>query len=753
LKTSISLNAVRVCFSLCLLAIIAFPALANDLAVKDPRIAIHAGFADEPKCGSCHAGQVAAFAKSNHAKAMAVATDETVRGDFNDMQFKHDDVVTNFSRRDSRFFVRTEGPDGKLADFEVKYTFAYEPLQQYLIDIGGGRLQALDIAWDTNKRQWFWLGEGSGAKHGSTYHWTGPFYRWNRTCIDCHSTDPKVNFEPESREYRSTYVATSIGCQSCHGGAAEHVEWQTSQKTMPDPGMPKIDATACFGCHSRRTKMLDGYGPGKAFLDHFSPELIDTDLYFLDGQIRDEVFEFGSFQQSKMAMAGVTCLDCHSPHEGTVKAVGNALCTQCHTEAPPERFAKYEPGGNFDGPAHTHHPEGSTGSQCVNCHMPQRTYMKVDPRRDHSMVVPRPDLSPTYGTPNACTTCHAGKTNLWAAETMDSWYGTGWRSRSTIAHAFAGAAPSDANSVEALRKLVADDTQTGFVKASAVTAMTRVAGQETVADVKAAAQSGDPLVRLGAAKAASELPQEQRLDAIGALLADRYGAVRVAAVTALGATPSLEFLGDNRRSFDIAVEDLRAYVQANADFAEVQSGYGLFLFGQQHAQDSEKALKQAIALDPGLSGARVNLAELYRATGQNERSEQTYAEAIAISPEQPELRYGHALALVRRRSLPEAIDELREAVRLAPGNSRYLTTLAIALDSSGRTDEAFALLGRADAEGTTDTNLLLTGIQFGLKLRRYPETLKLAETYARLQPDDVQIAELLRQLRMRGGRK
>jgi predicted CXXCH cytochrome family protein len=743
----------RIVLLVCSIASVPAIARAEHREADDPRIAIHEGFAEESKCGSCHADQVAAFAKSNHAKAMAAATEGTVRGDFNDVQFQRDGVQANFFRRDDRYFVRTEGADGKPADFKVTYTFGYEPLQQYLVDIGGGRLQALDIAWDTNKREWFSLGEGTAAKPGSTYHWTGPFYRWNRTCIDCHSTDPEVNFDPTTFEYKSTYVATSIGCQSCHGGAAEHVAWQTSQNTAPDPGMPRLDATACFGCHSRRVKMLDGFGPGKAFLDHFSPELIDTDLYFPDGQIRDEVFEYGSFQQSKMAMAGVTCLDCHSAHEGTVKPVGNALCTQCHTQAPPERFAQFKPGGNFDTPAHTHHPIGSTGSRCVNCHMPQRTYMKVDPRRDHSMVIPRPELSATYGTPNGCTSCHEGKTNAWAAETMDSWYGTGWRRRPTIAHAFAGAAKSDPASIAALRALVADDKQSGIVKASAIAAMTQVARQDVAPDVKAAAGSPDPLLRLGAAKAAADLPQEQRLETVGTLLGDRYGSVRVTAITALSATPSMEFLGDSRRSFNDAVKDLRAYVDANADFAEVQTSYGLFLFGQRRAQDSEKAFEQAIALDPALSGARANLAELYRATGRNQRSEETYAEAITIAPENADLRYGHALALVRRQALSEAIDELRVAVRLAPENTRYLTTLAIALDSSGGTQEAFTLLAQAEAGGATDASLLQTGIQFGLKLRRYPETLKLAETYARVQPEDAQIADLIRQLRFATGGK
>lgn len=719
--------------------------------MADPLIAVHDGFVDEKTCSSCHADQAAAFAKSHHAKAMTVADDKSVLGNFNNIQFDRDGVAASFFRRDDRFFVRTEGPDGKQADYEVKYTFAYEPLQQYLVDLGGGRLQALDIAWDTQKREWFWLGEGSAAKPGSTFHWTGPFYRWNRTCIDCHSTDPRTNFEPQSNEYNSSYVATSIGCQSCHGGGAKHIEWARAKAAnastaAADPGLAKVDSNTCFACHARRTRLVDRYQPGGHFLDQFSPALLRSDLYFPDGQILDEVFEYGSFQQSKMAMAGVTCFDCHRPHEGTVKAEGNGLCTQCHAETGPERFAGNDPSGAFDTPAHTHHPQGSPGALCANCHMPERTYMKVDPRRDHSFVTPRPDLSALYGTPNACISCHTGQTNAWASEHLDRWYGKAWRERPTIAHAFARAAQNDVAAIENLRRLT-DREQPGIVRGSAIGEMTRLDGAATAADVKVAAGDPDPIVRLGAAEAAANLSADRRLDAIGFLLADETRAVRVAAARVLGTTPSLDLLGAQRGAFDAALDDLGAYAEANADVAETQSTYGSILFGQGRTDEAEKAFREAIVLDPTLSGAHINLAEFYRATGDNEKSEQAYAEAVAANPARADLRYGHGLSLVRLKALPDAIEELTAAMRLDPANSRYRTTAAIALDSMGRTDDAFALFGPTIAGGATEANLLGTAIQLGLKLGRYAETLKFAEALARLRPNDPQLEELVRQLR------
>ena len=272
---------------------------------------------------------------------------------------------------------------------------------------------------------------------------------------------------------------------------------------------------------------------------------------------------------------------------------------------------------------------------------------------------------------------------------MDEWYGPVWRDRPTMAHAFAGAAQNDPAAIEALRSLVAARDQAGIVKGSAIAEMSRVGGEAVLADVKAAAANSDPLVRLGAAQAAGNLPPELRLEAIGTLLADETRAVRVAAVTALGNAPTTDLLGDQRRAFDAALEDLRSYVQANSDMAEAQNSYGLFLMGQRRADEAEAALRRAIALDSSLAGARSNLAELYRATGQNGKSENTYAEAIRISPDDPMLRYGHALSLVREKDLAGAIGELEASVRLAPANAQYRTTLAIALNSAGRTEDAF----------------------------------------------------------------
>lgn len=99
---------------------------------------------------------------------------------------------------------------------------------------------------------------------------------------------------------------------------------------------------------------------------------------------------------------GVACSDCHDPHSQKLRAPGNAVCAQCHLSV------------KFDVPEHHRHKPGTKGGECASCHMPTVTYMVVDPRHDHAMRIPRPDLSVKLGTPNACNDCHKDKKPSWA---------------------------------------------------------------------------------------------------------------------------------------------------------------------------------------------------------------------------------------------------------------------------------------------------------------------------------------------------
>ncbi|MDG1872441.1 MAG: multiheme c-type cytochrome [Mariniblastus sp.] len=382
-------------------------------------------FVGRDSCIDCHQTQTALFTGSDHDLAMDLATDETVLADFNNQTIEHFGITSRVFRDGDRFMINTEGLDGTMQDFEVKYVFGVRPLQQFMVEIDRpadakeneiGRVQVLRVSWDTNKKCWFYLSPpdvNEKLDPNDPLHWTGITQNWNASCATCHSTDLKKNFNPHSNQYHTTFSEIDVSCEACHGPGSYHVElanrkslfWDRKHgyglaKLKTESNRPQIET--CAPCHSRRTIVAEGFQPGCNFDDYFATQLVMDPIYHADGQIRDEDYVYGSFIQSKMYHNGIRCTDCHDPHSTKVKFDNNTLCTSCHQHD----------AGKYDSPNHHHHEPGTPGASCVECHMPATTYMMVDSRRDHSLRVPRPDMSVSLGTPNACTQCHIDQKKL-----------------------------------------------------------------------------------------------------------------------------------------------------------------------------------------------------------------------------------------------------------------------------------------------------------------------------------------------------
>lgn len=715
-------------------------------AATDPRVVTLPGYVAEERCQSCHQEQAKRHLDSHHARAMELATKNSVLGRFPD-EYKGPGPWARFLQKADRYLVETEGADGKRAVFPIEYTFGVDPLQQYLVALPGGRLQAFDVAWDVHQKRWFWLGEGKAPAPNDALHWSGAFYRWNRNCAECHSTALQTGFQPASGEYRTRYVETHVGCQSCHGGGEAHVRWAETDRSAADMGLAKgAVLDTCASCHSRRVRIAEGFQPGKSYLDHYSPSLLDEGLYFPDGQIRDEVFEFGSFSQSRMAQAGVTCLDCHDSHSGKLRRPGNEVCTQCHSPKAKSRFGDLAPRADFDSQAHLRHPPGSGGSACVDCHMPTRTYMKVDARRDHALVIPRPDISQAYGTPNACTSCHVNRDDAWASKHMDRWYGTGWRSRPSTAHAFAATWSGSHTAAEELRALLARKDIAGFTRGSALQALGQVLGPQATDALRSGVASADPLVRLGAAEGALGLAPEQRPAVVAELAGDSVRAVRLAALRALAAAPGALFSEEQRKHLARAEGDLDLYLAANADTAEAHTQVGNIRFDQQRLSEAEDAFRLAIELDRSHPDAYLNLAELLRVLNREADSQAMLDLGLSAVPDNAELSHARGLARVRAGKLTDALEDLRRAWTLSPANNRYAYTQALALEALGRVAEAYDSLATGTQLDHGDPQLLRVQLSLALKLGRTAQARQHAKALAQLQPGDPEIKRLLHEL-------
>ena len=716
-------------------------------------------------CAGCHQAQNDAWRGSHHDLAMQHADDATVLGDFDDAELVHHGSTTRFTRQGAAFVVGTEGPTGAIDEFEVAFVFGVEPVQQYLVPFPGGRYQALRVGWDTRPsaaggQRWVHLDGDETREPGDPLHWTGRGYTWNVMCADCHSTNVVRNYHADSDTYQTTFSEIDVGCEACHGPGAAHVAWAEGGDRgasddrglgvgfappsvwvmNPQKGIAELEGEpsageelqACARCHSRRSTLTDGSGADRPFLDDYRLSLLRADLYHADGQILDEVFVLGSFLQSRMHDAGVRCSDCHEPHSLELRATGNALCAQCHMPA------------RFDTPEHHFHETGSAGAACVACHMPSETYLAVDERRDHSFRVPRPDLSVRIGTPNACTRCHADRTNAWAAARVAEWYGTGRSATPHYGEVFHAARSGDAGAIDGLVALASDPTQAAIVRATAMSLFGRDPGPRGRQVLAENARARDPLLRLGAVEALTGMAPGFRIVIGGPLLDDPVRAVRVAAARAMAAVPPQTVPADLRGALRRATDDFLAAQRSAIELPATHLNLGNFYGEQGRFAEAEAAFRTALGLEPAFNAARLNLADLYRARGRDDRGEDLLREAVAIDPDDGDAQHALGLLLVRQGLLGEAIEPLSRAADLRPENARYGLVHGLALDGLGDIGGAISALDAVHRQHPGNRQVLEALVDMTIRAGQLDAALGYAQALVDVAPGDRRASDMLR---------
>jgi Flp pilus assembly protein TadD/formate-dependent nitrite reductase cytochrome c552 subunit len=744
-----------------------------------PVAGAEATFVGSATCAGCHQPETKLWQGSQHQLAMAHATDKSVLGDFSDATFEYFGVKSRFFRKDGRYLVETDGADGKLAIFEVKYTFGVDPLQQYLIEFPDGRLQSLSIAWDTRPKDlggqhWFHLYPKEEIRHDDVLHWTNLNQNWNFMCSECHSTGVRKNYDAAKDRYATTFAEISVGCEACHGQGSRHVDWardkrswqpfgkiddptkglaerfserrdamwipnaETGNARRSSPPRPlRAEVETCGLCHARRSQFSEAWAPGQPLSDTHMISPISRSLYHVDGQMMDveEAYNYGSFRQSKMFAAGVTCSDCHDPHSAKLRLTGDATCMQCHSQ---EKYANA---------GHRRHEAVTPALSCVSCHMPTRTYMVVDVRHDHSFRVPRPDISAKIGTPNACNDCHKDKSSEWSAAAIERWHGPTRKGFQTYATAF-HSAWNDQSDAAALLALVATDRSTpAIARASALSELGVHPTPASLNLARAAVTDPDPVVRIGALDLLQNAPMEHRWSIASTLLSDSIRAVRIRTASLLGDVPSARLSEIDRGRFDRAAAEFIAAQTFNADRPEARSTLGSFYARRGRNSEAEAEYKAALRLSPQFTGAAVNLADLYRQAGREEDSENVLHEALIAAPNDGSLHHALGLSLIRRKRLDLALDQLRIAADLASDSARYAYVYGVALHSAGRQQDAIAYLKERQSAHPGDRDILMAIASFSREAGDPATALQYAELLYKIVPDDPTVARLVDELR------
>ncbi|MEZ8821329.1 tetratricopeptide repeat protein [Vibrio sp. 10N.222.54.A1] len=659
-------------------------------------------------CVDCHSEEVAAWEGSHHDMAMKHATDESVLGDFNDQTFTHDGKPNRFFRKGEEFWVNIEGQDGHFKDYKISYTFAFEPLQQYMVEFEDGRVQLIPFAWDSRTegeggQRWFHL--YPDTTNTDEFYWTNSGQNWNFMCADCHSTNLEKNYDSASNTYNTTWSEINVGCEACHGPASEHVEkaqlakanggkdapvsahygfdrdlsksvkewiYQEGNSTLqPKDIIHTNQVQTCAQCHSRRTQLNEtGDHVNGSFFDKYRLSLITPELYHNDGQIYDEDYVYGSFLQSVMAEKGVTCTNCHDPHTAELKIAEEAVCSQCHiaSEYTPEK--------------HTFHEANTEASQCTTCHMPETTYMEVDPRRDHSWHIPRPDISQHIKTPNVCTSCHEDQTDQWADKQIGEWFpDSKYRNQQHFAVAFYADSIGHRGAEDALAYSAQDSSLSNIIRASSLERLGGNTGKNTLISLARAVKHDDEMIRLGVVQGSSGFPFTDRWQILEPLLKDPVLSIRSETAGAL-----VRYWGEmnplQKDQIKPALEEYIEIQQFNAD-----RGFGRTNLGNVYRDlgQHDKAIEfylGAIEIEPYFENSYANLADLYRAQGNEAKALSTLKQGIEAQPKSSVLPYSTGLSLLRVKDYEQATDYLKQAAETAQTDPQYWYVYGLALEKS-----------------------------------------------------------------------
>lgn len=629
-------------------------------------------FIGNESCVGCHKNEVKDWSVSNHAKAMMEATEENVLANFDNAELKRNGQTHKMFKRGNAFFVLTDGPNGTLEEFEVKYTFGYHPIQQFLVEFEGGRLQVLSLTWDVLKKEWYYMSDevykNLSIDHENWLHWTNQAYNWNGMCAECHTTNLKKNYHADTDSYKTTWSQLSVSCEACHGPAEYHLKWaSTKDNDIANFGFVKkfknsdnhSQIETCVRCHSRRSIFGDYDYAWTETHEHMSIGSVSSPNYHTDGQIKEEDFEIGSFMQSKMHANGVKCTDCHNVHSGKVKFQDNRLCTQCHVPA------------DYDSKKHHFHDKDKEGSSCVDCHMPGQYFMGRHFRRDHSLRIPRPDISKVTNSPNACNACHTDKTVDWAIENTTKWYGA--KKQDHHGFTFYKANLQDPTAVDELKIIINDENKPIIVRQTAMDVLRTNYSEQSQEILNPFLKHKNSALRFQSVF--NSRFDNSNAKEILALLKDPVKGIRNTAAIKIAENKSL-LTADYQKAFEKEIKEYAAILMYNSDFPDSKLNLGNYYYSQNNYPQAINYYQKTITQDKEYIQAYFNLAYLYNQNNEKNQAISILESYIQKNPKDKQALYDIGLLIAEYGDYNKAVLYLEKAKSNSIPNDRIILNLA-----------------------------------------------------------------------------
>jgi tetratricopeptide (TPR) repeat protein len=748
----------------------ALPPASQDSSMKtnlftlEEQSRVYAAYAGSASCKECHEKTYASWAKSHHGLAERLPDPGVDEAAFDPARtFRHGTQQTLMRKSKGNYELVSAGLNRMQEVFRVERIMGDSPLRQMLVPFPGGRWQATEVCWDPRSNEWFDVFGTEDRQPGEWGHWTGRGMNWNSMCATCHNTRMRKNYLATNDTYRSAMAERGVGCESCHGPMRAHNDWQHANKgsRLADPTLQNLSRDqmfdACATCHARRGEITGDLKPGDSFLDHYIPSMVDeSDLFYADGQVREEDYEFAAFLGSRMYHGGVRCWDCHDAHTAKPILPGNMLCLKCHsgsiTNAPvinPVTHSHHQVFGFTAGGAMTRfnladyqpHQIKETGGECVNCHMPQTVYMQRHWRHDHGFTIPDPLLTKEFAIPNACNRCHQDKGVDWSLQYVQQWYGDKMnRPYRQHAQTVARARRGDDAARDDLLKMLQGDAQF-YWRATAANILERWALEPQVsAALRQRLADTNALVRQNIVQTLGALGESASPEIRAALqtcLNDSSRNVRVMAAQALAATLETNSL---------AGSELLHMLEHGADQPAGQMQLGVFQFARADFTNALFHFQTAAGWDPYSPVIRHELAIVLSRLGHTQEALAQLQEAVRLAPNEAEFHFKLGLAWNEIGENAKALAELEEAVRLDPHHARAAYNLGLARDASGDTTGAIQALVNAEKADPRDPRIPYARATIQAQLGHWSQARQAAQRALDLDPQFNKASVLLEQI-------
>ncbi len=683
--------------------LIALALLFYYLKPASPRPADSVQYSGTQSCRECHEKFYKLWAPSHHGLAMQPFTAEL-------FQTRLAPQAKGLTIGDANYQVEFDGKNGWIQEnnrggnkkYPIVHALGGKNVFYFLTPMDRGRLQVLPVAYDVQKKSWFDTA-ASGIRHFHDVEerpvgWKDPEYTFNTSCYGCHVSQFSRNYDLKTDTYHSAWQEPGINCEACHGSALEHVRvCRQAPKGQPPADLkittirpPKYSrksaGDACSSCHAKASPLTVSYPPGEDLFDHFDVGILDLPDYYPDGRDLGENYTYTQWLLSPCAKSGqMDCLHCHTS-SGRFRFAGdrkNEACLPCHAERVKNASA------------HTHHPEGSTGNQCIACHMPKTEFARML-RSDHSMLPPTPSTTIVYKSPNACNVCHADKDAAWADRSVRQ-----WQKRDYQAPVLHRASLIDAARARNWQKLAAMLKYLGSKNHDAVFAASLIRLMRPCSDDRKwpalirALEDPSPLVRASAAESLGDRIDAETIKALGTAIRDKSRLVRVRAASAMAAVPRDLLDAATAAVFDQAVVEFKATLDARPDNWSSYYNVGSLYLSQHDYGQAKTFFETAIRLQPRVVQPYVNISFAYNALGMNDKAEQSLRKACELEPKSLEAHINLGLLLGEMGRLEEAGSHFLKAAELNPQSAVAVYNLGVINTKLGRMSSALDYLRRA----------------------------------------------------------